>query len=145
MNDIPDEDELLRGFEDGSWPLERWTHRAHLSVAWRYLVNHGLEAAIEHMSTGIQRYNAHHDLPDDLDRGYHHTLTVGWLHVLDGVMRTHGAGDSAAAFLEAQPYLLQRLLLRLYYSRPRIMSWEAKQGFVTPDLAAFPTPPPAGH
>ena len=135
-----DAEELLAGFEDTSWPLERWTHRAHLTVAWTYLVAHGLEGATEKMRAGIQRYNAAHDLPEARDRGYHETLTLAWLHVLDGVMQAHGQGDSSEAFLEAQPYLLQRFLLRLYYSRPRIMSWEAKRAFVTPDLASFPAP-----
>lgn len=141
MNDLPDEEELLRGFEDGSWPLARWTHRAHLSVAWHYLREHGLDGAVERMSTGIPRYNAAHNLPEARDQGFHVTLTVAWLHVLHGSMQVHGAESSAAAFLEAQPYLLQRLLLRLYYSRPHIMSWEAKRGFVPPDLAPFPTVP----
>ncbi|MDJ0973333.1 MAG: hypothetical protein QNJ98_02585 [Planctomycetota bacterium] len=136
-----DEQALVAGFEDTTLPLAAWNHRAHLTVAWTYLERHGLDDATGRMRDGIRRYNQAHDLPDELDRGYHETLTQAWLRVLDGVRRIHGAGDSATAFLEAQPYLLNRLLLRLYYSREQMMSWEAKRTYVPPDLAPFPAVP----
>lgn len=88
--DLPDEAVLLAGFEDTTWPLERWNHRAHLTVAWRYLVDHALDGAIERMRAGVKRYNAAKEIPDQKLSGYHETLTVAWCHVLNGVMQAHG-------------------------------------------------------
>ena len=42
-------------------------------------------------------------------------------------------------FLAAQTHLHEKKLLRLFYSRERFMSPEAKYSFVPPDLAPFPT------
>ena len=66
---------------------------------------------------------------------------MAWLRLLDAMMRAHGPGQGPAEFLDAQPYLLNRLLLRLFYSRGRIMSAEAKRTFVEPDLAPLPAAP----
>ena len=41
-------------------------------------------------------------------------------------------------FLEAQQQLREKKLLRLYYSRARFGSPEAKYSFVPPDLAPLP-------
>jgi hypothetical protein len=48
-----------------------------------------------------------------------------------------GTTDSES-FCEAHPHLLQKTLLRLYYTRPRIMTLEAKARFVEPDIAPLP-------
>jgi hypothetical protein len=80
-------------------------------------------------------------IEDGLDRGYHETLTVGWLRILDAMMRVHGAEKDASTFLEKHTQLKSRVLLRLFYSRDRIISWDAKRGFVEPDLAPLPRPP----
>jgi hypothetical protein len=42
----------------------------------------------------------------------------------------------------ANPHLCAKTLLRLYYTRDRILTAEARAGFVEPDLA--PLPPVAG-
>jgi hypothetical protein len=53
-------------------------------------------------------------------------------------MRHHGAGASSLEFCERHPHLLVPTLLRLFYTRARIVSEEAKRGFVPPDLATLP-------
>ena len=59
--------------------------------------------------------------------------TAGWLEA-------HGPLEGHDAFFERHSYLQSKMALLLYYSRDRIMSWEAKRGFVEPDLAPFPRP-----
>ncbi len=131
----------IRAFESQRIAPEAWDHRAHLTIAYLYLRAHGLGEATLRMRRGIKALNEAHGTPEAIDRGYHETLTVAWLRVLDAMMRAHGAGEGPQEFLDAQPYLLNRLLLRLFYSRDRIMSAEAKRGFVEPDLAALPRAP----
>lgn len=72
--------------------------------------------------------------------GYHDTLTIAWMRIVEAVMRVHGPGESAEAFFEQHPFLLCRTPLGLYYSRDRIMSVEARYGWVEPDLAPLPLP-----
>jgi hypothetical protein len=132
---------FLARFEACGIPLEEWTHRAHLRVAWTYLRRHGLDGATERMRAGILRFNASKGLEDALDRGYHETLTVAWLRILDAMMRAHGAEADATTFLEKHTELHSKALLRLYYTRDRILSWDAKRRFVEPDLAALPLAP----
>ncbi|HZW11007.1 MAG TPA: hypothetical protein VFF69_13980 [Phycisphaerales bacterium] len=131
----------IAAFEARAIPLGAWNHRAHLTIAYLYLREHGLAGAIERMRRGIQAFNAAAGVADTPTSGYHETLTVAWLRVIDTMMRIHGPGAGPDEFLESQPYLLNRLLLRLFYSRPRIMSEEAKKAFVEPDLAPLPAAP----
>lgn len=131
-------------FERGDIPLDQWNHRAHVTIAYLYLRSRPFDAAVAAMRTGIQAYNRAKGLepdPPELERGYHETLTLGWMRVLHTTMTVHGPESDAAAFLDKHPYLLNRTLLRLFYSRPRIVSWEAKRHFVEPDLAPLPWPP----
>jgi len=136
-----DDDAFVGRFEECAILLEEWDHKAHLRVAWTYLRRHGLEGATERMRAGIRRFNASKGVEDGLDRGYHETLTVAWLKIVDAVMRVHGPEADATAFLEKHTQLHSKALLRLYYTRDRFLSWDAKRRFVEPDLAPFPRPP----
>jgi hypothetical protein len=136
-----EDDAFLARFEACGIPLEEWNHRAHLRVAWTYLRRHGLGEARNRMRAGILRFNASKGIEDGLDHGYHETLTAAWLTILDAMMRVHGAEPDAVAFLDKHTQLASKALLRLYYSRDRILSWEAKRRFVEPDLAPFPGVP----
>jgi hypothetical protein len=61
----------------------------------------------------------------------------------DGEPATAGGAPAlqlspAEQFLEAQTQLHEKKLLRLFYSRERFCSAEAKYAFVPPDLAPLP-------
>jgi hypothetical protein len=128
----------LDTFERCAIPLEQFNHRAHITVACLYLKAFPLSEAIDRMRRGIHAFNAANNVQSTQTSGYHETMTVAWMRILDAVMRTHGAGQSVEEFLEQHPFLLCRTLLRLYYSRDRIMSLEARRTWVEPDLAPLP-------
>lgn len=138
---MSDDDAFVARFEACSIPLEEWNHRAHQRVAWTYLKRHGLDGAIERMRAGIPRFNASKGIEDGLDRGYHDTLTVAWLRILDAMMRAHGSEADATTFLDKHTQLHSKALLRLYYTKDLILSWDAKRRFVEPDLAPLPRAP----
>jgi len=133
---------LLEAFESQAIPCSRWHHKEHLRVAYLLLERGSLEEALGRMRTGLIALNGRHGVPESLDRGYHETLTQLWLRVLHGLRGTWGAGAGFEAFLERYPFLLDRLLSRIYYSRERLRSERAKREFVEPDLAPFPVAPP---
>jgi len=149
------DDEFLRQFEACTLPYVHWTHRAHLRVAYIYLTRLGLEGALRTVTAGIRAYNRSQGIVDTPSSGYHETMTVAWLHLVAAMLAEYGptgAVDAAPVegalaqttsaserFLENQPQLREKKLLRLFYSRQRFCSPEAKYHFLPPDLTAFPT------
>jgi hypothetical protein len=146
-NGLPDE-AFIRAFEDCTLPFEQWKHRAHIKVAYLYLRRWPYAEALERVRASIKRYNATTNTPESLERGYHETMTVAWMRLVHFTLCEYGPAPSAEEFLEAQEHLLNRKALRFFYSRDRIISWQAKAEFVEPDLVPFPqsrkSPPPAG-
>jgi len=138
-----DDTELLRRFEAQDLAPPTWNHAAHLRMAWIYLERLPVGDALDRLRSGIQRLNAVNAVPEALLMGYHETVTEAWLRIVDCTRRVQGAGANSREFLEAQSHLCQRTLLRLYYSRERMCSAEAKARFVDPDLAPLPRPPAA--
>ncbi len=133
-----DDELFLREFEACAFPATQWRHRDHLKLAYLYLRRHGLDGASEKVPAGIKALNAAHKTPEALDRGYHQTITLAWLHLVHTTLQEYGPAETADAFLDSQPQLLEKKILRLFYSRDLLMSWQAKAQFVEPDLAPLP-------
>lgn len=132
------DEQFLQAFESQTIPLEKWNHRAHLRVAVIYLLTHSFEEALCRMRSGIQAYNLANGVGESPASGYHETITHAWLHILWAMLRQYGPSSSADDFLDAHPELSQKTVLRMFYSRERIMSADAKKRFVEPDLAPLP-------
>lgn len=132
------DDEFLRQFESGAWPAEDWHHRQHVKVAYLYLRSYPPNEAISRMRSGIRAYNAVHQVPDSLTSGYHETITLAWMRLVQAALRESGPAKNADAFVDMHSQLACKRTLLLYYSRERIMSADAKRQFVEPDLAPLP-------
>ena len=128
----------IAAFESGVIPLDQFNHRAHVTVAYLYLTTCGESEALDRMRAGIHGFNAAHKVPATPTSGYHETVTVAWMKLIGAAIRAYGPEAEAAAFLEQHPHLLCRTLLRAFYTRELIMSAEARQRFVEPDLAGLP-------
>jgi hypothetical protein len=132
MND----QEFLIAFE--TCTIEEFHHRDHIKVAYLYLRRHPLDLAIVKVCTGLQALAVAWNAPvDDLEKGYHETMTQAWVRLVHQALTDGGAAEDADAFCDQQPQLLQKTALRSFYSRERLMTWEAKREFVEPDLAPF--------
>lgn len=134
------DDEHLQRFEDHTFPLELWNHRAHLKVAYLYLLRFSFEGTLHRLQTGIRAYNAAKGIKDTPTSGYHETMTQAWLRLVHTTLCQFGPAENADAFFDAQTQLSGKRTLLLFYSRDRIMSAEAKASFVSPDLAPLPGP-----
>ena len=110
----------VRRFEGCEYALEEFSHSQHLKVAWTYLELYGYEAALARMRAGLLRFSAHHR-----KSGYNETITVFWLKKL----QTHGENDLTDALEKVDKDMLFR-----HFTRERVMSDEAKQHWVEPDL-----------
>jgi hypothetical protein len=132
MND----DEFLAAFEART--LEEFHHRDHIKVAYLYLRRHPLDEAIAKVRAGLQALAKAWGAPvDDLEQGYHETMTQAWVRLVYLTLSEGGAAQCADAFCDRQPELMQKIHLRLFYSRELLVTWEAKREFVEPDLAPF--------
>ena len=135
---MPHDRAFIESFETCAIAAADWNHRCHIRMAWIYLRQMPLQEAMEVVRANIQRFGRANNVPDLLDRGYHETMTVAWMRLVASAMANYGACSDSDAFCEAMPHLLSRTLLRVFYSRDRIMTIDAKSGFVPPDLASLP-------
>ncbi|SRR5581483_2834994 len=133
-----DDDALLKAFETCAFPFDQWHHDAHIKIAYLYLRRHPLDQAIAKIRAGIKAYNAANQVPEGPDRGYHETMTQAWVRLVHLALCEYGPAETAEKFFEQHPELSQKKVLRLFYSRDRFMSPQAKAGFVEPDLAPLP-------
>ena len=130
------DDEFLAAFE--ACTLEEFHHRDHIKVTYLYLRRHPLDEAIAKVRTGLQALAVAWSAPvDDPEKGYHETMTQAWVRLVHLTLREYGVAECADAFCDQQPHLMQKTRLQLFYSRERLMTWEAKREYVQPDLAQF--------
>lgn len=112
--------EEVHRFESCEYALEEFGHGEHLRVAWTYLELYGYEGALAKMRAGLVHFSAHHN-----KKGYNETITVFWLRKL----QQHQEEDPGEIFRNAGKEVLFR-----HYTRERVMSDQAKQTWIEPDL-----------
>lgn len=132
-------DAFLRAFEGGTLPKERWTHGAHLLTGACYVWALGREAALEKMRTCVRRYNEAVGGKNTETSGYHETITVMWIRLLDGLWQESRPMERASfARLAVERFEPMRAVFREYYGFDLVSSTEARLGWVEPDLKALP-------
>ena len=134
MND----DVLLQRFQGADLSVDEWHHREHVRLAYLHLLRWPYAEALERMSSGLKALNAAQKVPETVERGYHETLTQGWMQLVHCTLCEYGPAETSEAFLEQHSHLQARRAMLFFYSRPRLMSSEAKARFIQPDLAPLP-------
>jgi hypothetical protein len=132
------DDAFVQQFESCSFPFDQWHHRAHVKLAYLYLSRFGFDAASRKLRDGIRAYNAAHNVPDEPTRGYHETLTLFWLKIIQTTLQEYGPRATADEFFDFHPQLSEKKIHRLFYSSELFMSSLAKKEFVEPDLTSLP-------
>ena len=135
------DDVLWEAFVAGIITHAEWNHRAHVRIGYLHICRHPFSRALELVRSRIQRLNAIHGTPEAIDRGYHETMTRAFMQLIAASAVEMRDADSQA-FCDAHPELLDRRVLRKYYTRERILTLKAKAEFVTPDLQPLPEIPP---
>jgi hypothetical protein len=123
-------DAFVQSFENCTLPRSEWTHQKHLIVALWYLTRQQEAEAIQRIRDGIQRYNLTQGNPT----GYHETITLAWIAVIQRFLAVRDRTQSVSKLTEEllaicgrQDYLLQ------FYTKPVLMSDEARHRWVPPD------------
>ncbi|WP_437721230.1 N-acetyltransferase family protein [Sorangium sp. So ce861] len=127
---------LAAAVEDAAIQQGDFSHARHVLLALHYVRAHGPDAALARMRSALQAFNARHPPRT----GYHETITAAWI----ALVARHAAEHAGAGVHELAESLLRRYCsskaLFAHYSRPRLLSDDARAAFVAPDLAPLPAP-----
>lgn len=117
---------------------EEWTHRTHLAVGMWHVQRYGTAEALAKLRTGIRSLNESHGTPNSATRGYHETITRAYVQLLsasyDACPSTMPLAERVTRLFDG-PVAERDVLLR-FYSRERLMSADARAGWLEPDIPA---------
>src|SRR4051812_23096020 len=112
----PEIDVFLAAFEGGRLPKTEWTHAAHLLTGACYVHTLGREAALDKMRECVRRHNEAVGTLNSDTSGYHETITVMWIRLLDRLRReSDGIGRAEFAAIAVQRFAGRRDIFREYY------------------------------
>jgi hypothetical protein len=126
---------LVREFEACRLPRAAWTHHAHLVVALWYLLREDEAKAGRLIRGGIRRYNEAGGIKQTTTGGYHETMTLFYIRIISRFLSTASPDCTLMMLVKSLIETCGDKNLPLeYYSRERLMSWEARTGWLEPDL-----------
>ena len=137
------DEELKIQFENGTLPFALWTHRMHVRVAYIYAKQFPYPEALARLRVGIQAYNRINKVFESPKTGYNETTTVAFLRLISSAMAAYGSiypTTDSESFCDAHPHLLEKTILRAFYSPEQRRLPEAKSSYVEPDLCSLPEP-----
>lgn len=130
---------LVEAFIARQLPKRDWTHEAHLRVGLWHILRFANGTALVLLRQRIRAYNEATGVANTATAGYHETITRFYLHMIrrfvESVDASRPIDELAAALLEQCG---DRSLPMRYYSRDRLFSAAARNGWAEPDLAPLP-------
>lgn len=127
-------EDLNRQFDASALPAAEWTHEAHLLVGLYHLLHYGRDESIIRLRSRIITMNHIQGTPNSATRGYHETITLFWVWVLETYIQQAGATHHADVYQKFLDTPLSRAdLLFRFYSRERLFSVQARANWVEPD------------
>jgi hypothetical protein len=139
FHDAAEVERLVSAFETASISPADWKHRDHVAVAtWYLLTRPGEAAAVDAMSESLKRFALMHGIKPSPGRGYHETLTVFWMKVINRYLETTNLDCSLIDLINGvvERFADKGLSLE-YYSRALLDTSEARSGFIEPDLKSL--------
>lgn len=122
-------------FAAGRLSPAQFNHRAHLRLAYTYLVEYTDEAALALFRKALLRFLEFHGV--DASK-YHETLTGAWILAVRHFMEKTAPASSFEAFINENSVLLDSRIMMTHYSNELLFSPGARQQFVEPDLSPIP-------
>jgi hypothetical protein len=133
---LSDDDRGFRDdFETCRIPAAQFDHRAHVRLAYVYLVENDDDTATARMKAALLGFLKHNAIDPSK---YHETMTRAWILAVRHFMAISAPCASADAFIASNPALLDAKIMMTHYSAPLLFSEEARAGFVEPDLGGIP-------
>jgi hypothetical protein len=125
------ERELFDRFADASLPADQFHHQQHVHVAWMFVQQYGMPAALAEFSSAIKRFAD----AKGATGLYHETITWAFV-LLIADRQARQPVNSFEEFAAANPDLLtwKPSILNRYYSKELLASDLARRTFLMPDL-----------
>ena len=123
--------------ENCTIPVSDFDHRAHLRLAYVYLVENNTENSIKLMRDTLNRLLRTNNI--DPSSKYHETLTQAWLLAVNHFMKNSKVSRSADEFINKNPKILESQIMMTHYRQESLFSEKARKVFIKPDLEAIPT------
>jgi hypothetical protein len=135
-------DDLVAQFLACRLPRAEWTHLAHLRVGAWHVHHEGPDAAIDSLRARIRALNEHHGTPNSAASGYHETITVAYVRLIEEFLGGFAADTPLAARVDllVASRLADKDLLLTFWSRERLSSEQARRVWVPPDRAPLRLP-----
>lgn len=129
-------DVFVAMFEEWSLPASDWTHEAHIVVATWYLLHGELDTATNTIRKNIKAFNIAKGGKNTDTTGYHETITIFYM---DYIHQLLAEVDPYLPNIEKVRYVLSSNLSNThyvyqYYSKPKLLSKEARLAFIPPDI-----------
>ncbi|MBD1880745.1 hypothetical protein [Coleofasciculus sp. FACHB-T130] len=126
---------LIAAFKNCTLPRDEWNHHAHLTVAVWYLTRYSKAEATNCIRDRIQHYNKVNGIQTTNDSGYHETITLFWIRLISRYLSIAGKDFSIVDIVNEFIKIYGNKSFPLqYYSRDRLMSWQARISWTEPDL-----------
>lgn len=124
-------------FESLDVDVERFDHRAHVYVAWRYLATHDVAETKRRYCRSLRALTESHGIPDK----YHATMTHALIDLF-AARRYRNPDATWEQFVAGNPALFTKpgALLGAHYSATLLDAPAARQRALPPDRAPFPAP-----
>lgn len=131
-----DDSVFLTDVETCKFPVSEFDHRAHLRIAYVYLVENTVEEAVSKIRETLTNLLIHARI--EPAQKFHETLTEAWIIAVWHFMNKAQESGSADQFIDQNPEMLDSNIMMTHYSADLLFSEEARAKFVKPNLAPIP-------
>ncbi len=129
--------EFMEEVESCSFPVDSFDHRAHLRLAYIYLVQGGnTTTATQRMRNTLIRLLE--SIGVDPSAKFHETMTEAWVKAVNHFMSITEQASSADEFIDKHTQMLDSSIMLSHYSAEVLFSNDARKSFIEPDLQAIP-------
>lgn len=133
---------IVAEFRSGNMTREQFSHRAHLCVGLYHLSNPWLNdeaSAAQTVRDAILAFNEKVGAVQTETSGYHETITLFYVRIIRHFLADRNPSESFNDLGEALVAEWGDPKLPLnYWSKERLMSWDARRSWVEPDLKPLP-------
>ena len=134
-HELSQEDRDFRSaFEACTVAPSQFNHEAHVRLAYIYLVESGVESAVQRMREALLNFIEHNGIPRSR---FHETITRAWVLAVRHFM-DKSSSTSFQDFIANNQVLLDSKIMLTHYSASVLFSSDARESFVEPDLAPIP-------
>lgn len=137
MHTLSKEDsEFKNQVEACEFPVSEFDHKAHIRLAYVYLVANEAESAVQHMRDALTNLLKRAGI--DPSQKFHETITEAWILAVHHFMNSTENSESADDFIQKNTLLLDSNIMLTHYSAEVLFSEEARKSFIEPNLDPIP-------